>query len=153
VYWALVEELSGMVKSMTAQNLQKMHLTAEQLRTQALENLEHALTSGRIGSTEFPKGPRDKPFLVIGGHWAASACCILPLMPGLARQKLGSQEVCFSVPHTEALLLFPKGDRAYRDEMRAVIREQESDGRKRLTWELFEYRGNSVVPFDEEHGV
>jgi len=142
-----------MVKSMTEENLQKMHLTAEQLRAQALQNLEHALKSGTIGSTEFPKGPGDKPFILIGGHWAASACCILPLMPGLARQKLQSQDVCFSVPHTEALLLFAKGDRVYRDEMRAMIREKESDGRKRLTWEFFEYKASSLAPFDEEHGV
>ena len=153
MYWALVEEFIGSVKSMTVENLEKMHLTAEQLHAQAFQNPEHALTSGRIGSTEFPKGPRNNPFLLMGGRWAASACCILPLMPGLAREKLRSQEVCFSVPHTETLLLFPKGDRAYRDEMRAMIREQEPDGRKRLTWELFEYKGNSVVPFDEEHGV
>jgi hypothetical protein len=150
VYSAIVEELSGMAKSMTIEKLRKLQLTAEQLRSQAMQNLAQALKSGVIGSTEFPKGPRDKPFILVGGHWAASACCLLSLMPDLARQRLGSKDVCFSVPHTEALLLFGKGDRGYRDEMRALIREKESDGRKRLTWELFEYMGETASPLVED---
>ncbi len=70
-------------------------------------------------------------------------------MPDLARNRLQCQEVCFSVPHAYALLLFPKGDRAYRDAMRALTKEKESGGRKPLTWELFEYKGQLAQAFVE----
>ena len=149
IYSAVVEEFTGAVRSMTLEKLQQMHLSGDQLREQALHNLEGALKSGVIGSTEYPNGPHDKPFILVGGHWAASACCILPLMPDLARKKLGSEDLCFSIPHTYALLIFAKGDRNYREAMRALVREKESDGRKPLTFELFEYKGQSVVPFVE----
>ena len=150
IYSAIVEEFTRTVKSLTLEKLHNLHLTPELARTQAQENLEQALKTGLIGSTVFPKGPQNKPFILIGGHWAASACCTLSLIPDLARNRLQCQEVCFSVPHTYALLLFAKGDRAYRDAMRAMAKEKESDGRKPLTWDLFEYKGQIAQPFSED---
>jgi hypothetical protein len=35
--------------------------------------------------------------------------------------------------------MFPMGDKAYRDEMLGVIRKNESDNRKMLTFGFFEY--------------
>jgi len=63
---------------------------------------------------------------------------------------LGTRDLCASIPHREALLLFPRGDRAHRDAMRALVREKEGDGRKPLTFELFRLGDDGVKPFDEQ---
>lgn len=68
----------------------------------------------------------------------AATAILLPRLRDLVAGQVGSREICASIPHREAMLLFAKGDRAHRDEMRALVREKESDGRKPLTFELFE---------------
>jgi len=39
---------------------------------------------------------------------------------------------------------FQKGDKQYRDSMLKMIKERESDGRKPLTFQLFELSGSEI---------
>ena len=96
-----------------------------------------------------PNGPQSKPFILFGGHWAAATCILLPKLRVLAGTSLGTAELCVSVPHREAMLIFPRGDRAYREAMRAMIREKEGNGTKPLTFEFFTLGENGPVPFNE----
>jgi hypothetical protein len=47
------------------------------------------------------------------------------------------------------MLIFPKGTRRARDAMRALICQNESDGAKPLTFELFELTADGPTPFHE----
>jgi hypothetical protein len=84
-----------------------------------------------------------------GGHWAAAAAILLPGVRDLAVKALKTKDICASIPHREALLLFPKGTRTSRDAMRALIKEKETDPSKPLTFELFELTEAGPTPIDE----
>lgn len=77
-----------------------------------------------------------------------------PTRPRRARagripERIGTADLCASIPHRDAMLLFARGDGAYRDAMRALVREEEGDGRKPLTFELFTRTEAGVQPFVE----
>ena len=62
---------------------------------------------------------------------------------------LKAEEICLSIPRREALLIFAKEDRAYRDRMRAMIEEMEGNQPKPLTLGLFTLRTDVPVPLLE----
>jgi hypothetical protein len=55
----------------------------------------------------------------------------------LASKQLGTTDILVSVPHRDAMLVFPRGDATYRLAMQALIRAKESDEAKPLTFKLF----------------
>lgn len=67
----------------------------------------------------------------------ASSCILLLDLYDLASKRLGTTDILVSVPNRDAMLVFPKGAAHYRQAMRALIREKESDGPKPLTFKLF----------------
>ncbi len=134
---ALVYGLDGLVRNVLTDELPAMGLSVEAAKKRALQNLEALAASGAIGQQRF-NGPDQKPFVLFGGHWAAATCILLPGLWEMGAKNIGSQTLCVSVPHREALLMFAKGDKAYLEAMRKLIKENESDGRKPLTFELFE---------------
>lgn len=133
----LVHDLGDLVGNVLPEELQALGLTAEQAKKKAIENLQSLAKSGLIGQRRFD-GPGNKPFVLFGGHWAAATCILLPELFQMGVKNVGSEELCVCIPHREALLMFAKGDKAYRASMLEMIRERESDGRKPLTFALFE---------------
>lgn len=133
---ALVHDLDGLVRNVTPEELVGLGLSLDEAKKRAVDNLSALFKSGEIKASRF-NGPDGKPFILVGGHWATATCILLPNLHKFAAPNLGTEELCVSIPHREAMLIFPKGDKAYRDLMRRMIREKESDGRKPLSFELF----------------
>jgi hypothetical protein len=140
---ALVYDLGGSVRNVLPEDLPTLGITAEQAKQRAIANLEVLALTGAIGQQRFT-GPSQKPFVLFGGHWAAATCILLPGLREMGAKNVGSAEVCVCIPHREALLMFPKGDKEYRAAMRKMIEEHESDGRKPLTFELFELTSSGI---------
>jgi hypothetical protein len=146
---ALVFDLGASVQSATAADLRALGLSVERAHEVALENLERLAERGDVRMAMFP-GPDSRPFVLVGGHWAAATSILLPDLAGTGTAvALGTRDVCASIPHRDAMLIFACGDRAYRDAMRAFVREKESGGSKPLTFGLFRLTDAGVVPLDE----
>src|ERR1700722_354061 len=145
----LVEDMDGAVKSVKSEDLNAINLTPTQAYAKAIENMENLLISGVIQMQLFAQGPDGKPFIHLGGHWEAAACFLLPNMPNVAKTSLHTEEICLSIPHREALLIFAKEDRAYRDRMRAMIKEMEGNSPKPLTLGLFTFHADVPVALQE----
>jgi hypothetical protein len=147
---ALVHDNGGLVHNVSPEELRQAHLTAAQAREIALRNLQSAIASGTIGAKVFDAGPEGRPFILFSGHWLASSCILLPDLYDLASKRLGTTDILVSVPNRDAMLVFPKGDAHYRQAMRALIREKESDGLKPLTFKLFGLTKAGPVEDDKE---
>lgn len=147
---SLVFDLGGVVQSVSAEDLIRLNLTAESAHLRALQNLELLAQANLIKMAGFPNGPSGQPFVLVGGHWAAATALLLPGLKSRVEETLGSKEVLASIPHREALLLFPMGDRAHRDALRTLVQDKESDGRKPLTFELFTLGEEGILPFVEQ---
>lgn len=147
VHVVLVHDLKGAVRNVTREDLQQMGLTPDEARGLAIANLDKLAGSGAIGMKRFT-GPQGKPFILMGGHWAATASILVPQIIQSAARHLGCDAVCISIPNRDALLAFPKGDHAYRDEMVAMIRKNEGDNPKLLTFGLFEYSAGAIRALD-----
>lgn len=139
----------GLLRSVTPAELNELGVDWTEGTRIAIANLESLAKAGTVSNTVFERGPSGRPFALFGGHWAAATCLLLPRLREMTSDALGTSELCASIPHRDALLVFPKGDRAHRDAMRAMIRENESDGAKPLTAELFELTPNGPKPLVE----
>ena len=147
---ALVVENSPLtIRNVTDAELKKAGLSPAQAGERALTNLEVLMKSGAIQMQVFPSGSPGRSFILAGGHWAAATAMLLPGLRRLAAQTLHAEELCASVPHREALLIFEKGDPAFRKEMRALVRKNESDGAKPLTFDLFQLTERGPAPLVE----
>lgn len=145
---ALVHDLGGLVRNVTHEELANLGLNLEEAERRSVENLSLLFKSGDIKASRF-NGPDGKPFILMGGHWATATCILLPNLHGFAAKNLGSEDLCVCIPHREALLIFAKRDKAYRDLMRQMIREKETDGRKPLSFELFSLTSNGLTELKE----
>jgi hypothetical protein len=143
VFLQIVQDHGGAVASFGSTPFAASGDTLDTCLPEALANLEALLRSGAIGSRVFPTGPGGRPFALFGGHWAASSVLTLPSLSSLLEPHLGN-ELVVSVPHREALLVFPGPDDASRHEARAFVREHEADGAHPLTFELFALRADGV---------
>lgn len=146
---ALVHDLNGMVRNVVSEDLAVLRLTKDEAKAKAIENLETLAASGSVGQQLFAKGPTQRPFILFGGHWATAACLLLPDLHSLGLKHLAAEEFCVAIPHREALLIFPKGDKAHRAEMIKLIQKNESEGRKPLTFALFELTARGIKPLSE----
>lgn len=135
---ALVVDLGGVVRGLTDADLHSLGMTWNEVRERAMDNLDRLEREGKIQMRLFNAGPAGQPFILVGGHWAAATFILSRKLRSTAAEALGTNDLCASIPHREALLVFPKGDRASRDSMRTMIRAKEADGAKPLTWDLFE---------------
>ena len=145
---AIVSEHGGLVRSVTPAEIAELGMSWTDAEKRAAQNLERLAKDGKIGMQLFREGPAG-PFILFGGHWGAAACLLLPRLHGLAAESLESDALGASVPHRDALLVFPRGDHARRDAMRAMIREKEGDGAKPLTFDLFELTDSGPRPLRE----
>ena len=136
VFVQVVEDHDGMVASAGREGLASGGAGIDDRLPEAIVNLDALLRSGAIGSRVFPTGPGGLPFAVFGGHWAASSVLILPSLLSILGPHLGNELVA-SVPHRDALLVFPASEASARDAARDFVREHESDGARPLTSGLF----------------
>ncbi len=140
----LVFDLGGLIRNVTKEDLDRLQLGAADARALALENLEKLAASGAVRQAMYPSGPNKTPFIYFTDHWAASTCILLSKLYGMASKNLGAGELCVSIPHREAMLIFPKGDAIFRAALQKFVRENESDARKPLTFELFELTSTGI---------
>ena len=145
----VVANVGDLVRSLTAEDIQSWSLSWDKLLNRAIENIDRLAQNRIIGMQLFENGPAGLPFLLVGGHWGASALLIAPRFRTVAVGALQTEDVCVSIPHREALIAFPKGDSPSRKAMTAMVRKNEADGAKPLTWELFELKETGPVPFYE----
>ena len=136
----LVQDLNGLVQNVTPDDLAASKLTADTAHDKALENLQKLFASGEIKAMKYDEGPHNRPFILVGDHWAAAACILLPKVRSFAQKNLGQDEILASIPHRDVMLLFPKPSKGALDEFRKFVVEHESEGRKPLTFELFELK-------------
>jgi hypothetical protein len=149
IHVALIFELGTAAQNATPEDLHALRLSVDDAHRVALQNLERLIAAQKVKMTVLPSGPGSRPFVLVGGHWAAATSILLPNLAGTVAAPLGTQDLCASIPHREAMLIFGCGDRAYRDSMRALVREKESGGLRLLTYELFRLSENGVTPLVE----
>lgn len=145
---ALVYDLDGLVRNVLSEELPALGLTEEEAKRLAIENLETIARSGVIDQRRFI-GPGGKLFVLWAGHWTAATCILLPGLREVGVKGVLDEELCVSIPHRETLLIFSKGDAKHRDSMLTMIQDQEMNGRKPLTFALFELTPSGVVEFNE----
>jgi hypothetical protein len=145
----VVANVGGLIRSLKAADIESLGLSWDKILNRSIENLDRLAHDRVIGMQLFENGPAELPFLLAGGHWGAAALIIAPRFRMAAVGALQTEEVCVSIPHREALIAFPKGDRLSRSAMMAMVRKNEAEGEKPLTWELFELKETAPVPFEE----
>jgi hypothetical protein len=119
---ALVLDHDGLLEGVNAELLKRAQLSLDAAYALAAQNLEGLLRSHTIRLQVFDGGPEGLPFVLVGGHWEAAAAILQPKLHALAAGALKTNELCASVPHRDAMLIFPKGTRRSRDSMRALVR-------------------------------
>ena len=150
LFIVLVQDHDGLVGSVTLEDLQRANLTPELAHNRALENLHKLFVSGKVVAKRYDNGPAGHPVIVIGYHWAAAACLILPDVQSFARKNLGQDRVLASIPHRDVLLLFQEGDAESHSQIHRFVGDRESDGRKPLTSGLFRLGDGAVIPVQGE---
>jgi hypothetical protein len=142
----LVQDQDGLVQNVTPDDLATAKLTAESAHEKALDNLQKLFASGQIKAMKYDKGPNDRPFILVGEHWAAAGCILLPKVRSFAQKNLGQEEILASIPHRDIMLLFPKPAKGEFAEIRKFVVEHEGEGRKPLTFEPFELTEKGPAP-------
>lgn len=94
-------------------------------------------------------GPQGKPFIIFTGHWLSAACVLLPDLRTLASKNLSTDNFCICLPQRDSMLLFPTADEAFRTQMMSVIRKNEGDARKPLSFGLFQLDTNGIHEFKD----
>jgi len=150
LFIVLVHDLDGLVQNVLPDDLKKLGLTPEQAQKQADSNLAALIKEQKVHSSVFASGPQGKPFALFGGHWAAAASSTWTGLYAALSKALGSGQLIVSIPHREAMLVFPDGGPAYLEAMKAIIREKEADGAKLLTWNLFDLTKDGLKPRKNE---
>jgi uncharacterized protein YtpQ (UPF0354 family) len=136
-------------RTVTADDLKALNLTAEQAHATALENLTRFADSDRLSAKMFGRPDREFHFILYSDHPRAAACLRVRSIYEEAREHLETDAICAVVPHRESLVVFPMRDRAYREKLVAKLREIEGDVERPLTFALFELTAGGVRPFEE----
>ncbi|WP_395751627.1 hypothetical protein [Prosthecobacter sp.] len=146
VYATLVCDLNGLVRNVLPTELAQAGLSSDEALARAQANLEKMIQSQTIHSAVLPKGPHGKPFVLFGGHWGAASVCTWSGLHRIAARALGTERLVLSIPHREALIIFADGESDYITAMQEMIRENEADGTKPLTWDLFVLAPDGLKP-------
>ena len=148
LYLTLVQDHDGIAGSVRGEDLLSAGLSTKEAHARAVENLVALVKSGAVTMRRF-KGPQQKPFIVFTDHWLAAACVTLPDLRTLAIKNLGTEDVCVCLPQRDSMLLFPKADKAFRTELMSVIRKNEADARKPLSFGLFHLNATGLYEFED----
>ena len=142
-----VEDLNNIVKGILSKDVSGA-MTATVIRESAQRNLDRAVVAGEVELRVY-EGPGDQPLIVSSGSWLSASTLVWSGLFDAASEHLKTDQILASIPHRDALLLFPFGPFSYREVMRAFVKENEGDGRKPLTWELFRITLAGVSSFKE----
>ena len=93
--------------------------------------------------------PGGYPVIVWSGHWLVASCMRLPRLYEFAAKSLEADRLCISIPQRELLFVFPEGTREQRDQMRAIIVDNEADAANQITFELFSLSADGLRPMVE----
>src|SRR6516164_2678910 len=89
----LVQNHDGLVKNVIPEDLAAANLTAVAAHEKAMDNLQKLFASGQIKAMKYDKGPHDRPFILVGEHWASAACILLPKVRSFAQKNLGQDDI------------------------------------------------------------
>ncbi len=146
IYVMLITHQNNTATNLTIDKLAKFQIKPEDAKKIAIDNLEKLAESGHIKQMAF-NGPSGKPFILMGGHWAAATAILLPSLKLMGTKITGATEVLVSIPHREALLLFGNYSDEYVDQMKDMIRTKESGNPRPLTFELFRLRNDELSTY------
>ena len=76
----LVFDLKGLVESLNVDGLRRLGMTPDQAHACAIKNLQALAKAQQIKMAVYPAGPSGKPFVLVGGHWAAATAILLPMV-------------------------------------------------------------------------
>jgi hypothetical protein len=151
VYVMLVEELQKVCTNVQPEEIEKVGLSIDEAHDLALDNLEK-LVDAKVDGENFGIDLHEVPggkFILWSGHWLAASCILLPGLFPTARKALTTDDICVSIPQREVMVLFTRADRKFRDSMRELIRQNEENAPKQITWELFSLSPEGIKPFVE----
>lgn len=132
---ALVSRYEGLAHYMRAEDLAEAALSEEEALGVAVSNLGGVVDRGELRPTT--AGDAERPqMLMFGDHWLAATCILLPALWRLAREAFGTEALVASIPHREALIVFPEGTPESRAEVRSTITVAERGVRKPITERL-----------------
>ena len=144
----LVHDLDGVARNVLGEELATAKLTPKQAHARATDNLAKLVESGAVTIRRFD-GPQGKPFIIFTDHWLSAACALLPDLRTLTTKNLSTDSFCICLPQRDSMLLFPTADQSFRTEMMAVIRKNEAEARKPLSFGLFQLDANGIQEFKD----
>lgn len=145
LYVTLVYDLNGMVQNVRKSELEKADVSVKAAYDTSLTHLESAMKSQEIAITQF-FGPDSIPFLLFSDHWLSATCLVNPKLYSFARDYLKTDVINASIPHRDAMILFPDCSGEQIQKFKEMIKEKESDGLKPLTFEVFKLTKDKIVP-------
>jgi uncharacterized protein YtpQ (UPF0354 family) len=137
LYTTMVYDLNGVVQNVRQEELEKNNLTNKEVFDKSLQNLDSVLKARQININRFD-GPGGTPFILVSDHWLSAATLLATNIHTLAKSGLGTDTIYASIPHRDVLILFPKCIGGQLDSFKQMIKDKESDGRKPLTFDLFQ---------------
>jgi hypothetical protein len=145
------DTVGGIVHAaVTPDHLRGVGLTAEAAHARAIENLAGFADDSPDLSIEVLGGVGEAVHLLVYcDHPRAAACLLLPDLYEQACDLLKTTDVCAVVPQRESLVVLPKRDRAYRERVVGMLREQEADAAGPISFALFELTVDGVREFVE----
>jgi hypothetical protein len=147
VYVTLVYDLNGMVQNVKKSDLEQADVSVKTAYDTSLTHLESAMKRQEIAISRF-FGPDSVPFLLFSDHWLSAACLVNPKLYSFAKDYLKTDVINASIPHRDAMILFPDCREEQMQKFKEMIKEKESDGLKPLTLDLFKLTKDKVVPAD-----
>jgi len=140
----LVVDRGSVVSNLSRAELEAAGLDLIEARELAIANL--AAEIGQVQAQVY-EAPEGFPFLMWDSHWLAASSLLLPGLHAFAAQQLDATKLLASIPHRDALLIFPEGDAAQRAAMARMIEENEGQGDAPITAEFFALLPDRVLPF------
>lgn len=142
----LVNSSDGLIRNIQQEDLAELGLDIAGADKKAQENLA-ALANGKAITKQLEETPTGVPFLVWSGHWLTASCMLFPGLHSWAKVHLKTDDILASIPQTELMFLFPRGDAAFRDMMKQYIKKVVEGMDKFVTFDWFALGGGGVSAY------
>jgi hypothetical protein len=134
-------ETGGALRPLFPDDVAEIGLEPDAANRLAIENLHRELEAERIPLGAF-RGVGGAPFVLIGPHWQAASCLVVPGVHEMATEVLGEGPILGLVPHRDVFYLFTGDAGAWR----TFVEEHEADVRRPLSWGVFRVDQDGVRP-------
>ncbi|MEG9498704.1 hypothetical protein [Mannheimia indoligenes] len=138
LYVTLVKHKNDLATSLAESDLDKLGLSKGEAFDLAKINLQNALKEREINITMFHL--ENIPFILFSDSWLSASCLLVPEIEKLLNENM----VYVSIPHRDAMVMFPVVDGNKTQEFKKMIKEREGNGIKPLTFELFEVSKSEI---------